>query len=85
VASNPLDVAARAARIEPRESSEDPEQRILGQIICRVPVNLARKELPEHRPEPSQERVDRAWLVLLRCPHCWLELCIVRPGPTAVS
>jgi hypothetical protein len=69
VASNPLDVAARAARVEPREGSEDPEQRILRQIVCHVPVDLARKELHEHRPQPGQERIDRAGLALLRCPH----------------
>src|SRR6266851_5253472 len=74
-----------AAGIEPRESSEDPDQRILGQIFCRVPVDLARKELGEHGPQPTQQRFDRAGLALLRHPHCWLELCIVRPGLNVVS
>jgi len=82
---DPGDVAARAAGVEPRESSEDPDQRILGQIFCRVPVDLARKELGEHGPQPTQQRIHRAGLALLRHPHCWLELCIVRPGLNAVS
>jgi hypothetical protein len=82
---DPGGVAARAARVELREDSEDPDQRILGQILCRVPVDLARKELGEHGPQPSQQRIDRTGFALLCHPHGWLELCIVRPGLNAVS
>ena len=83
--SDPGDVAARATWVEPREGSHDPEQRLLGQIIRRVPVNLAREEPGKQRQQLSEQRIDRARLALLRGPDGRLELGIVRPGPTATS
>jgi len=57
----------------------------LGQIIRRVPVNLAREEPGKQRQQLGEQRIDRARLALLRGPHGRLELGIVRPGPTATS
>jgi hypothetical protein len=83
--SHPRDVAARAARVESRESAEDPEQRILRQVIRGVLVELTCKEPHEQRPQLDHQCINRARLALLCCPHCPLDLGIVRPGLAAVS
>jgi hypothetical protein len=63
--SHPGDVAAHAECVESREGAEDPEQRILRQVIRGVLVELTCKEPHEQRPQLDHQCIDRARLALL--------------------
>jgi hypothetical protein len=72
-------------RSESREGAEDPEHRILRQVIRGVLVELTGKEPHEQRPQLDHQCIDRARLALLCSPHGPLDLGIVGPGLAAVS